>query len=88
MKYMEQVEDKERIFEYSTRAAEVREAAPQGLFSTIVQGLDLSKAITEISLDYEFFDRFAATVSMEGDLRGGNQRGRRKSRIPGFAGCE
>ena len=68
LKKLEQVEDKERVFEYSMQAAEAREAAPQGLFSTIVQGLDLTQAIKEVSLDDEFFNRLAATVSMGGDL--------------------
>ena len=68
LKKLHQVEDKERVFEYSMQAAEAREAAPQGLFSTIVQGLDLSQAIKEVSLDDEFFNRLAATVSMGGDL--------------------
>jgi hypothetical protein len=68
LKYIDQVEDKERVFEYSMQAAEAREAAPQGLFSTIVNGLDLTSAITEVSLDDEFFNRLVATVSMGGDL--------------------
>lgn len=68
LKYLKQVEDKERVFEYSMQAAVAREAAPQGLFSTIVSGLDLSSAITEVSLDDEFFNRLVATVSMGGDL--------------------
>src|SRR4029453_8548068 len=55
-------------FEYSMQAAVAREAAPQGLFSTIVEGLDLSTAIKEVSLDDEFFNRLVATVSMGGDL--------------------
>jgi hypothetical protein len=68
LKKIEQVEDKERIFEYAMQAAVAREAAPQGLFSTIVQGLDLNQAIKEVSLDDEFFNRLIATVSMGGDL--------------------
>jgi hypothetical protein len=68
LKKLEQVEDKERVFEYGMQAAEAREAAPQGLFSTIVEGLDLTQAIKEVSLDDEFFTRLAATVSMGGDL--------------------
>lgn len=68
LKYFDVVEDKERIFEYAMQSAVAREAAPQGLFSTIVQGLDLSQAIKEVSLDDEFFNRLAATVSMGGDL--------------------
>jgi hypothetical protein len=68
LKYMEQVEDKERVFEYSMQSAVAREAAPQGLFSTVVKGLDLNNAIREVSLDEEFFNRLVATVSMGGDL--------------------
>jgi hypothetical protein len=68
LKYIDQVEDKERIFEYSMQAAEKRTAAPQGMFSTIVQGLDLRKAIIEVSLDDEFFKRLVSTVSVGGDL--------------------
>lgn len=68
LKYLDQVEDKERIFEYSMQAAVAREAAPQGLFSTVVEGLDLDRAIKEVSLDDEFFNRLVATVSMGGDL--------------------
>lgn len=68
LKYLDVVEDKERVFEYSMQAAVAREAAPQGLFSTIVEGLDLSSAITEVSLDDEFFKRQIADISVGGDL--------------------
>ncbi len=68
LKYLDQVEDKERVFEYSMQAAVAREAAPQGLFSTVVEGLNLETAIKEVSLDDPFFTRLVATVSMGGDL--------------------
>jgi hypothetical protein len=38
------------------------------MFSTVIQGLDLSKAIQEVSLDDDFFKRLIVTVSMGGDL--------------------
>lgn len=68
LKYIDQVEDKERVFEYSMQAAEAREVSPQGMFSTVVEGLDLNRAIREVSLDDDFFNRLVATVSMGGDL--------------------
>lgn len=68
LKYIEQVEDKERVFEYSMQSAVAREISPQGLLSNVVQGVDLSNAIKKVSLDSEFFNRLLATVSMGGDL--------------------
>ena len=68
LKYVQQEELKTRTFEYSEQAAVAREAAPQGLFSTVIQGLDLRTAIKEISLDDDFFTRLVATVSVGTDL--------------------
>ncbi|HSF43239.1 MAG TPA: hypothetical protein VLT87_25790 [Thermoanaerobaculia bacterium] len=68
LKVMHQDELKTREFEYSMQAAVARTAAPQGLFSTVVEGLDLDKAIKEVNLDDDFFKRLVATVSMGGDL--------------------
>jgi hypothetical protein len=68
LKYYHQEELKTREFEYSMQAAEAREAAPQGMFSTVVAGLDLDRAIKEVSLDDDFFRRLVATVRMGGDL--------------------
>jgi hypothetical protein len=68
LKYMHQEELKTREFEYSMQAAVARDAAPQGMFSTIVEGLDLDKAIKEVNLDDDFFKRLVATVSIGGDL--------------------
>jgi len=68
LKFYRQEELKTRVFEYSMQAAVARPAAPQGLFSTMVKGLDLSRAIKEVNLDDDFFKRLIATVSMGGDL--------------------
>lgn len=68
LKYVHQDELKTREFEYSMQAAVARNANPQGLFSTVVRGLNLSNAIKEVSLDDEFFRRLVATVSMGTDL--------------------
>ena len=68
LKYVDQEELKTREFEYSEQAAVEREAAPQGLLSTVVQGIDLDHAIQEVSLDDDFFKRLVATVSIAGDL--------------------
>ncbi|MEE8585453.1 MAG: hypothetical protein V3T83_11430 [Acidobacteriota bacterium] len=69
LRFYRQEELKTRSFEYSAQAAVAREAAPQGLFSTIVEGLDLDRSIVEVSLDEEFFNRVVADVSMGGDLQ-------------------
>lgn len=68
LKFYRQDELKTRVFEYSLQAAVAREAAPQGLFSTIAQGLDLSRSIQDISLDDDFFKRLVTRVSIAGDL--------------------
>jgi hypothetical protein len=68
LKRYEQDELKTREFEYSMQAAVAREAAPQGLFSTFVNGLDLSKAIKRVSLDDDFFKHINATFQLAGDL--------------------
>jgi hypothetical protein len=61
-------EEKTREFEYSEQDAVAQEVAPQGLFSTMVRGVDLSRLVKEISLDDDFFKRINATVSMGSDL--------------------
>ncbi len=63
LKYYRQEELKTRTFEFSEQAAVAREAAPQGLFTTMVQGLDLSRAIQHVNLDSDFFKRLITTVS-------------------------
>ncbi|QJP16072.1 hypothetical protein G3545_21965 [Starkeya sp. ORNL1] len=63
-----QEELKTREFEYSMQAAVAREAAPQGLFSTMSQGLDLGRAIKRVRLDDDFFKRINATVTQVADL--------------------
>jgi hypothetical protein len=68
LKRIEQEELKERDFEYSEQAAVAMEAAPQGLFSTMVSGLDLRRAMKEINLDDDFFKRIAATFTLAADL--------------------
>src|SRR5262249_17693419 len=61
-------EEKTRELEYAEDDAVAQEVAPQGLFSTMVKGVDLSKLVKEISLDDDFFKRVDATVSMGSDL--------------------
>ena len=68
LKKIEQEELKERDFEYSMQAAVAREAAPQGLFSTFVSGLDLNRAIKRVKLDDDFFKRINATFTLGADL--------------------
>ncbi len=68
LKYYHQEELKTRVFEFSQQSAVARNAAPQGLFSTVVNGLDLRRAIKEVSLDEEFFRRLVATISIGSDL--------------------
>jgi len=68
LKFYRQEELKRREFDYSMQAAVAREIAPQGLFSTIVTGLDLDRAIKEVNLDDEFFKRLVSTVSLGTDL--------------------
>jgi hypothetical protein len=68
LKRIEQDELKTRDFEYSMQAAVSREMAPQGLFSTMVDGLDLSRAIKEVSLDSDFFKRINASFTLGADL--------------------
>jgi len=62
------VEKKTREFEFSEQAAVSQEVAPQGLFSTMVGGVDLSRSVKEISLDDDFFKRLTATFTMGADL--------------------
>lgn len=69
LKFYRQEELKTRTFEYSMQAAVARDAAPQGMFATLVANLDLNRAIREVSLDDDFFDRLVATVSMGADLQ-------------------
>jgi hypothetical protein len=68
LKKYEQEELKERNFEYSEQAAVARDAAPQGLFSTMVGGLDLRRAIKEINLNDDFFKRIDTTFTLAADL--------------------
>lgn len=68
LKHYEQEELKERDFELSEQSAVAREAAPQGLFSTMVAGLDLRRAIKDVSLDDDFFKRIDATFTLAADL--------------------
>lgn len=68
LKYYKQEELKTRIFEYGMQAASPRDAAPQGLFTTMIAGLDLRRCILEVNLDDDFFKRLIANVSIGGDL--------------------
>ena len=68
LKYYKQEELKTRVFEYSLQQAREYEVAPQGLFTTIIQGYDLDDLIKEIDLDDDFFDRIISTVSVVGDF--------------------
>ncbi|MEM8808937.1 MAG: hypothetical protein AAGF01_23205 [Cyanobacteria bacterium P01_G01_bin.38] len=68
LKFYRQDELKHREFDYSMQAAVAQEIGPQGLFSTIVTGLDLDRAIQEVNLDDEFFKRLISTVSLGTDL--------------------
>jgi hypothetical protein len=61
-------EEKTREFEYSEQDAVAQEVAPQGLFSTMVRGVDLSKLVKDIPLDDDFFKRVEATIAMGSDL--------------------
>ena len=68
LKMYQQEELKTRSFEYSMQAAVARTAAPQGLFSTIVNGMDLSRAIKRVSLDDDFFKHVNAKFQLGADL--------------------
>jgi hypothetical protein len=68
LKQVNQDELKTREFEYSEQDAVAQQVAPQGLFSTMVKGLDLSRLVKEISLDDDFFKRINASVTMGTDL--------------------
>ncbi|KQZ28929.1 hypothetical protein ASD50_18810 [Mesorhizobium sp. Root552] len=68
LKMYHQEELKTRSFEYSMQAAVARTAAPQGLFSTMVNGLDLSRAIKRVSLDDDFFKHINAKFQIAADL--------------------
>ena len=68
LKMYQQEELKTRSFEYSMQAAVSRTAAPQGLFSTIVNGMDLSRAIKHVSLDDDFFKHVNAKFQLGADL--------------------
>lgn len=68
LKYLDVSELKKRTFEYSMQAAVAREAAPQGLFSTMIEGINLGRAIKSVSLDDDFFKRLIATVSIGTNL--------------------
>jgi len=64
LKYYRQEELKTRVFEYNKQAAEERSAAPQGLFTTLIEGHDLSSRILEINLDDDFFKRLVSDVGV------------------------
>lgn len=64
LKFYRQEELKTRTFEYSMQAAVAQEIAPQGLFSTVVDGFDLDRFIKEVNLDDDFFKRLIVDVSM------------------------
>ncbi|WP_370942047.1 hypothetical protein AB5J62_23360 [Amycolatopsis sp. cg5] len=68
LKHYRQEELKERDFEYSMQSAVKRDAAPQGLFSTLVDGMDLRRAIKEVDLDSDFFTRVTAGFALGADL--------------------
>ena len=68
LRKLEAEELKQRDYEYSMQAAVSRTAAPQGLFSTMVGGLDLSRAIRTISLDDDWLKRMVTTATLAGDL--------------------
>jgi hypothetical protein len=68
LKRYEQEELKVREFEYSMQAAVAREAAPQGLFSTMVPGLNLSKAIKVVDLADDFFKLINAKFTLAANL--------------------
>ncbi|BFM14601.1 hypothetical protein R50073_07840 [Maricurvus nonylphenolicus] len=67
LKYMIQDELKTRTFEFNKQAAEKRSAAPQGLFTTMVEDMDLSDKIVEINLDDDLFKRLVADVGVVTD---------------------
>jgi hypothetical protein len=99
LKRIEQDELKERDFDYSEESAVVRPAAPQGLFSTLVAGLDLKRAIREINLDDDFFKRInaefilgadieaekMATVIVNVEYPGGRPEGVQPTQVKGFS---
>lgn len=99
LKRIEQDELKERDFDYSEESAVVRPAAPQGLFSTLVAGLDLKRAIKEIDLDDDFFKHInaefilgadieaekMATVIVNVEYPGGRVEGVQPTQVAGFS---
>ena len=68
LKYYHQEELKVREFEYSEQAAVAQNVAPQGLFTTTIAGVNLSRAIKEVNLDSDFFKRLVTTVSISDDF--------------------
>jgi hypothetical protein len=64
LKFIHQDELKTREFDYSMQAAVARDAAPQGLFTTMVAGLDLNRAITHVKLDDDFLARLIARINL------------------------
>lgn len=64
LKYIRQEEKRKRVFEFSQQAAEKRSAAPQGLFTTIVEGKDLSDRIVSVNLDDEMFRRLVSDIGV------------------------
>lgn len=99
LKRIEQDELKARDFDYSEESAVVRPAAPQGLFSTLVAGLDLKRAVREINLDDDFFKRInaefilgadidaekMATVIVNVEYPGGRPEGVQPTQLAGFS---
>lgn len=64
LKQLHTEELKTRVFEYSEQAAVARTAAPQGLFSSVVQGFDLNRAIIEVDLNDSFLQQVNSTISI------------------------
>lgn len=64
LRYYRQEELKHRVFEYSMQAAEKRTACPQGLFTTVIEGKDLSDRIVFVNLDDPEFQRLVADVGV------------------------
>ncbi len=64
LKFYRQEELKTRVFEYSMQAAEERSAAPQGLFTTVIEGVDLTDRIINVRLDDDLFKRLAVEVGV------------------------
>jgi len=68
LKFYRQDELRTRTFDFTRAMAVERTLAPQGLFTTMVDGMNLVEQIQEIDMDDPFFDRILATVTMGADL--------------------